>query len=131
MLQEGMSCPSGIWRRLVRLDGRDVKALSVTKVSQLLLSLSDAEPRRIRCTPVPRICARFEESVREFTPIHEISDDRRPYSILGQRFITTLRPAASASLAASSLCMASCIQITCGFGLRVNASFTMGCTCSG
>src|SRR5215471_11729654 len=60
---------------------------------------------------------RLELSVRELTPIQEISDDSRPYSILGQRFITTLRPAASASRAASSLRTLSCIQITCGFGL--------------
>src|SRR4029077_174299 len=38
--------------------------------------------------------ARFELSVREFTPIQEISEDSRPYSIFGQRFITTLSPAA-------------------------------------
>jgi hypothetical protein len=35
------------------------------------------------------IGARFELSVRELTPIHEISEDSRPYSILGQRFMTT------------------------------------------
>ena len=28
--------------------------------------------------------------VRVLTPIHAISDERRPYSIFGQRFITTL-----------------------------------------
>src|SRR5436190_24054522 len=39
--------------------------------------------------------ARFALSVRELTPIHAISEDRRPYSIFGQRFITTLSPAAS------------------------------------
>src|SRR5258708_31196060 len=47
------------------------------------------------------IGARFELSVRELTPIHEISEDSRPYSILGQRFMTTLRPAASAFAAAA------------------------------
>ena len=31
--------------------------------------------------------------MRELTPIQPISDDSRPYSIFGQRFITTLRPA--------------------------------------
>ena len=31
--------------------------------------------------------------MRELTPIQEISDDSRPYSIFGQRFITTFRPA--------------------------------------
>src|SRR5580704_5736274 len=40
--------------------------------------------------------ARFELSVRELTPIQEISEDSRPYSIFGQRFMTTFRPAASA-----------------------------------
>ena len=70
----------------------------------------------MRCTPLPQICARLEDSVRELTPIQEISDDRRPYSIFGQRFITTFRPASSASFAASSLRTVSCIQITCGFG---------------
>src|SRR6266436_2616043 len=44
--------------------------------------------------------ARFALSVRELTPIQEISDDSRPYSIFGQRFMTTLRPAASAFAAA-------------------------------
>jgi len=56
----------------------------------------------MRCTPRPDRCARFELSVREFTPIQEISEDRRPYSILGQRSITTLIPFASASAAAFS-----------------------------
>src|ERR1700676_1034014 len=32
--------------------------------------------------PSVGIGARFELSVREFTPIHEISEDSRPYSIL-------------------------------------------------
>src|ERR1700754_3995700 len=48
----------------------------------------------MRCTPLPKSGARLELSVREFTPIHPISDDKRPYSILGQRFITTFIPAA-------------------------------------
>ncbi len=52
--------------------------------------------------PWAGIGARFELSVRELTPIHEISEDSRPYSILGQRFMTTLRPAASALAAAKS-----------------------------
>src|SRR5215467_13259599 len=57
----------------------------------------------MRWMPRPDTCAFFDVSVRELTPIHEISDDRRPYSIFGQRFITTLRPFRSASAAASSL----------------------------
>src|SRR6201996_5223181 len=60
------------------------------------------------------IGARFELSVRELTPIQEISDDSRPYSIFGQRFITTLMPAASAFAAAASSRAPSCIQITFG-----------------
>src|SRR5471030_3525922 len=72
------------------------------------------------------IGARLELSVRELTPIQEISDDRRPYSIFGQRFITTFMPACSASLAASSLRTVSCIQITCGCGLSAIASCTTG-----
>src|SRR5882757_5021533 len=51
-------------------------------------------PRLIRFSdsrwPCVGIGARFELSVRELTPIQEISDDSRPYSIFGQRFITTL-----------------------------------------
>src|SRR5258708_13967100 len=41
------------------------------------------------------IGARFELSVRELTPIHEISEDRRPYSFLGNRFLPPLSPRAS------------------------------------
>src|SRR3984885_15345978 len=61
--------------------------------------------------------ARFELSVRELTPIQEISEDSRPYSILGHRFMTTLRPAASAFSAAASSRAPSCIQITLGRGV--------------
>jgi hypothetical protein len=78
-----------------------------------------------RWIPPPRILARLEVSVRVFTPIQAISDDSRPYSILGQRFITTLRPLASASRAASSLRTPSCIQITHGRGFIASASSTM------
>src|SRR6185436_216863 len=78
----------------------------------------------MRCTPLPNSGARLELSVRELTPIHPISDDSGPYSIFGQRFITTLIPAASALAAASSLRTPSCIQITCGFGVIVSASST-------
>jgi len=51
--------------------------------------------------------------VREFTPIQEISEDSRPYSIFGQRS----SPPSSVLLgqaAASSLRTPSCIQITAG-----------------
>jgi hypothetical protein len=78
--------------------------------------------------PSVGIGARFELIVREFTPIHEISDDSRPYSILGQRFITTLSPAASAFSAAASSRAPSCIQMTLGNGINVSASSTTGMT---
>src|SRR4029077_9294483 len=65
------------------------------------LSFPDVGPRRMRCTPEPKFCARLEESVRELTPIHEISDEKWPYSIFGQRFMTTFKPASSAIFAAS------------------------------
>src|SRR5581483_1438321 len=70
--------------------------------------------------------ARFELRVRELTPIQEISEDSRPYSILGQRFITTLMPAASALAAAASSRAPSCIQITFGNTASVSASSTTG-----
>src|SRR5437899_13036165 len=72
------------------------------------------------------IGARFELSVRELTPIHEISEDSRPYSIFGQRFMTTLRPAASAFAAAALSRAPSCIQITLGSGVIFKASSTAG-----
>ena len=53
----------------------------------------------------PPIVAFLELMVRVLTPIQAISDDSRPYSILGQRFITTFMPLASANAAASSLRM--------------------------
>src|SRR3981189_813099 len=87
-------------------------------------------PRLVRlrdsCMPWVGIGARFELSVRELTPIHEISEDSRPYSILGQRFMTTLRPAASAFAAAASSRAPSCIQITFGGGVIFSASSTTG-----
>ena len=70
--------------------------------------------------------ARLELSVRELTPIQEISEDRRPYSILGQRFITTLIPTDSAFSAAASSRAPNCIQITIGSGSSVRASSTTG-----
>src|SRR3954449_1102124 len=85
-----------------------------------LIRLSDSR------MPCVGIGARFELSVRELTPIHEISDDSRPYSIFGQRFITTLRPAASAFAAAASSRAPSCIQITFGGVGNFRASSTTG-----
>ena len=76
--------------------------------------------------PCVGIGARLELSVRELTPIQEISEDSRPYSIFGQRFITTLMPAASAFAAAASLRTPSCIQITFGGGTSCSASSTTG-----
>src|SRR5947208_10248646 len=85
-----------------------------------LMRLSDSR------MPLVGIGARFELSVRELTPIQEISEDKRPYSIFGQRFITTLRPAASALAAAASSRAPSCIQITFGGDVIFNASSTTG-----
>src|SRR5690242_12393786 len=76
--------------------------------------------------PCVGIGARLEEMVRELTPIHEISDDNRPHSIFGQRFITTLMPTASAFSAAASSRPPSCIQITFGSGESLSASSTTG-----
>src|SRR4051812_19410523 len=52
--------------------------------------------------PLPASTGFFADRMREFTPCHEISPESRPYSILGQRFITTVRPACSAFSAAAS-----------------------------
>ena len=89
-----------------------------------------APPRLVRLSdsrmPCVGIGARLALMVRELTPIQEISDDSRPYSIFGQRFITTLIPAASAFAAAASSRAPSCIQITFGSGISVSASSTTG-----
>src|SRR5207249_12004179 len=76
--------------------------------------------------PCVGIGARLELSVRELTPIQAISDDSLPYSILGQRFITTLMPAASAFAAAASSRAPSCIQIPFGGVGSFSASSTTG-----
>ena len=87
-------------------------------------------PSDMRCTPLAETATPcFAEMVRELTPIQPISDDRRPYSIFGQRFITTLMPAASALAAASSWRTPSCIQITAGRGCIASTSSTIGGTC--
>jgi hypothetical protein len=52
--------------------------------------------------------------MRELTPVQPISPDRRPYSIFGQRFITTFTPRASARAAAASSRTPSCIHMTFG-----------------
>ena len=83
---------------------------------------NDCRSSDSRCTPFTGAGARFELSVREFTPIQEISEDSLPYSIFGQRFITTLMPAASIFAAAASLRTPSCIQITRGGGMSDSAS---------
>src|SRR5438128_1806965 len=85
-----------------------------------LTRLSDS---RIPCVGTG---ARLELSVRELTPIQAISDDSLPYSIFGQRFITTLIPAASAFAAAASSRAPSCIQITLGGVGSFSASSTTG-----
>src|SRR5260370_41477573 len=110
------------------------KALRHTPSALSLAARSEASvsppPRLMRLSdsrmPLVGIGARFELSVRELTPIQEISDDSRPYSIFGQRFITTLSPAASALAAAASSRAPSCIQITFGGGASLKASSTTG-----
>lgn len=64
--------------------------------------------------PIVGTGPRLELRVRELTPIQPISDDSRPYSIFGQRFMMTVMPAASAFAAASSWRTPSCSQITFG-----------------
>src|ERR1700751_4409329 len=76
--------------------------------------------------PCVGIGARLALMVRELTPIQEISEDSRPYSIFGQRFITTFNPLASASAAAASLRMPSCIHTTRGRGCIFSTSSTIG-----
>ena len=67
----------------------------------------------------------FDDSTPELTPVQAISPDSLPYSIFGQRFITTLMPAASARAAASSWRTVSCIQTTLGSGSSFSTSSTM------
>src|SRR5437899_7358482 len=55
---------------------------------------------------------RLLEMIPVLTPLQASSPWRREYSILGQRFITTLRPAASARAAASALRTPICIHTT-------------------
>src|SRR6185312_1113563 len=62
--------------------------------------------------PLPNSSGLRLSMTRRLTPIHPISPDRRPYSIFGQRSMMTVRPAALAFAAASSLMMPSCIQTT-------------------
>ena len=50
----------------------------------------------------------------ELTPVQAISPDRRPYSILGQRFMTTRMPFSSSRAAVSSWRTVSCIHTTLG-----------------
>src|SRR6516165_3710225 len=85
--------------------------------------LTIAGLRDIRCKPPGG--GFLELSVRVLTPIQAISEDSRPYSIFGQRFMTTFMPLASASAAALSFRIPSCIQITCGRGLSDKASSTI------
>src|SRR3546814_2446029 len=47
-----------------------------------------------------------------FTPLHANSPQSREYSIFGQRFMTTSRPAAAARSAAASLRTPICIHTT-------------------
>src|ERR1700735_5220250 len=99
-------------------------ALPLLRCERSLADVSPpgAEGRSERRWRPPVLAAFLALIVRVLTPIQAISEERRPYSIFGQRFITTLTPLASASAAASSSRMPSCIQITCGRGLGWGAS---------
>ena len=74
---------------------------------------------RFNCVASPRLA----ETMPRLTPSQPISPNRRPYSILGQRFITTSWPAALARSAAASSRTPSCIQIT-GMPSRTASSAT-------
>src|SRR3954451_498874 len=60
------------------------------------------------CTAWPRLA----ETIPRLTPSQPISPNRRPYSIFGQRSMTTSAPAALARSAAASSRTPSCIQTT-------------------
>src|SRR5262249_46652899 len=75
---------------------------------------------RLRLPPLPKSKGLRLSMTLRATPIQPISPDRRPYSILGQRSITTFKPAPRAISAASSLTTPSCIQIV----LRPRRSFS-------
>src|SRR5690606_25657518 len=75
-----------------------------------------------------RMIGFLEDRTPELTPVHAISPDRRPYSILGQRFMTTLIPAASARAAASSSRTVNCVQSTFGNGSSCSISSTIPAT---
>src|SRR4051812_31220416 len=81
------------------------RKISISRSRQVSSVLSFAARSEAEVVPPPTLTrlsdsrmpcvgtgARLELRVREFTPIQAISDDRRPYSIFGQRFITTLIP---------------------------------------
>jgi hypothetical protein len=83
----------------------------------LLSAIARFDPQTIALEP-DRITGLRDEMTPELMPFQPISPDSRAYSILGQRFITTLMPAASARAAASSWRTVSCIQITFGQGIE-------------
>src|SRR5260370_32943042 len=66
----------------------------------------------MRWMPRPNRRAFLAVSVRVFTPIQAISEDRRPYSIFAQRFITIFSPLPSSRVAALSLLIQRFIQYT-------------------
>ena len=75
-------------------------------------------PLLARLVGAPRVslraCGRRRllEMMRELKPPQLSSPLRRPYSIFGQRFMTTVSPAFSARAAAASLRTPSCIHTT-------------------
>src|SRR5581483_1636404 len=70
----------------MRQDGSDLffaaRSEAVVAPPPTLMRLSESR------MPCVGIGARLALMVRELTPSQEISDDSRPYSILGQRFMT-------------------------------------------
>src|SRR6185503_2703323 len=64
----------------------------------------------LRLPPLPNSKGLRLSITRRLIPIQPNSPEKRPCSILGQRSITTVKPASSASFAASSLTTPSCIQ---------------------
>src|SRR5690606_22120925 len=75
----------------------------------------EAGPRRPALSLVLHLAPSFRRllvMMRELNPPHESSPWRRPYSILGQRFMITVRPAASALAATAPLRTPSCIHST-------------------
>src|SRR5690606_29905567 len=90
----------------------ETRCLLVRHTSQPFFSRLEEKPPPETPGQPPAPAARLEDMIPELMPLQESSPWRRDHSILGQRFMTTLRPAASARAAASSLRTPSCIHTT-------------------